>query len=194
MNIFIDGTWNKPKDNTNVFRLYEKYHGYYFPGPGTGAFFMEKWLGGIFGLGTSAIANAAYKKVKLLLGANPSAPIHIIGYSRGATASRKLAAMLAEEDIIVHFLGCFDTVGALGIPVNILGIPFQKIDLFTDMHVHENVLRAAHAMALDEKREAFQNTPMEDREGITQRGFAGDHGYVGSSPETFDWMVEQFEA
>jgi len=184
MNIFIDGTWNTPKDNSNIARLHKTHGGEYFPGPGTGSFFMERVLGGAFGAGTDAIVDRAYKAC--------SEPLNIFGFSRGAAAARVLAARWCAEGGTVAFLGCFDTVGAFGIPVNILGIPFQKINLFKDMRVNENVLRAAHVTALDEHRSAFVNTPMEEREGVTQTAVHGDHWYVGSSDETLGWMERQF--
>jgi len=192
-NIFIDGTWNVPEDKSNVYKLYELYGGTYFSGPGTMALvgdnpFISRWLGGAFGFGTSAIVDKAYNTLT-----GETGEINLFGFSRGAAAARMLAAKLAEEGRIVSFLGCFDTVGSFGIPINILGIPFQTINLFKDMKVHDNVLRAGHAMAADEKRGAFQNTGMEVRDGIAQRHFRGDHWHVGSSDTTYHWMIDQWK-
>lgn len=193
MNIFIDGTWEDAESNTNIWRLYEKYGGWYSSGPGTKALigdvpFLSKWLGGAFGFGTQAIVDEAYE--------NLSSPddVNIFGFSRGAYAARMLAGKICKNGGSVNFLGCFDTVGAMGIPVNIFGIPFQQINLFSDAHVHPNVRRAAHIMALDDPRPAFVPTPMEEREGITQTAVKGDHWHVGSSDETLEWMTRQFEA
>ena len=191
MNIYIDGTWYTPKNKSNIYRLHKKYGGHYFAGPGTKGFFLERIFGGAFGLGASSIVDKAYETY---LENYTGGEINIFGLSRGAAVARMLAAKLAKKGTPVNFLGCFDTVGAFGIPVNIFGIPFQKINLFTDMHVHENVIRAAHAMALSEKRGAFQNTPMEPREGIKQKGFLGNHEKVGNGDKSFNWMIEQFES
>lgn len=189
-NIFIDGTWSTSEDNTNITRLHQLLGGRYYPGPGTDNSILDRIIGGAFGKGTGDIVDRAFDDLQKDL---PADELNIFGFSRGACAARMLAAKLADDGVIVNFLGCFDTVGAMGIPVNILGIPFQKINLFTDMKVHENVLRAAHAVALHEDRSAFVSTPMEPRDGIAHRGFPGDHGEIGSGDETLAWMLEQFE-
>ena len=199
MNLYIDATWYTPKDKSNVYRFHQKYGGHYFAGPGTKGFFLERLFGGAFGSGSSDIAEKVYQTY---LENYTGGEINIIAASRGAAIARMVAAKLAEKGTVVNFIGCFDTVGAFGIPVNFLFIPskylpkflrFQEINLFTDMKVHESVKRAAHAMALDEDRHAFQNTPMEPREGIVQKGFRGDHEKIITGDETFNWMVEQFE-
>jgi len=184
MNIFIDGTWNTPRDRSNVTRLHEKYGGHYFPGPGTKGFFLDRILGGAFGLGTEALADKAYN---CYLKNYSGGPIQIFGFSRGATAARRLAFKIAVKGGKVDFLGCFDTVGALGVPLSFWPFTFYD-DIFIDTEVHPNVLRAAHALALNERRNSFQNAPMAPRQGIVERGFAGDHWYVGSSGDTFAWM------
>ena len=192
--VFIDGTWNTPKDNSNIHRMYKTFGGNYYPGPGTPILknswrtvaFINKYLGGIFGFGVDKIVDQAYEDI------GDAEIIYIFGFSRGSAAARMLAAKIGDSGRSVKFLGCFDTVGAFGIPMDILGIPFQKINLFHDMHVHLKVEVAAHAVALDEKRPAFVGTPMEPREGVTEKGFHGDHWYVGSSDETLEWMVNQY--
>lgn len=172
-------------------------NGEYFSGPGTRAIigdnpFIFKWFAGAFGLGTSALVDRAYNKIKT---GSKDSEINIFCYSRGAYAGRVLASRLAQSGYKVNFLGCFDTVGALGIPFDILGIPFQQINLFGDITIHKNVIRAAHALASRkyEKRRAFINSPMKARAGITQKYFKGDHGFVGSSNLTLAWMLDQFE-
>lgn len=191
MNIFIDGTWNTPKDKTNIARLHDLYGGAYYPGPGTRAFILDRIFGGAFGYGTTDIVDRAFNDATT----RPFVPIfNVFGFSRGAAAARMLASKLCEDGYTVAFLGCFDTVGAFGIPVNIFGIPFQKINLFHDMRVNANVQRAAHITALDEHRSAFVGTPMEPRGGIVQTAVHGDHRYVGSSDESLGWMINQFHA
>jgi len=195
--IFIDGTWQTDtQDNpTNIAKLYDRFDGpkIHFDGPGTGSFW-DKYLGGAFGAGVHAIRNKAFKWVMLEIARlGIDTKIVIFGYSRGAAAARMLAAKLANKGIKVEFLGCFDTVGAMGIPVNIMGIPFQKINLFSDFKIHENVLRASHVLANIPQGEAYTATLMEPREGIVQEYFTGNHGYVGSASETLRWMCEQFQ-
>jgi hypothetical protein len=192
-NIYIDGTWCTPKDNTNIHKLYQKYGGTYFKGPGSGEKYawFTKLFGGAFGYGVREIVELAHQSV---MGAKADTPVNIFGFSRGAAAARMLAGMLAKEGREVQFMGCFDTVGAFGIPINIFGIPFQKINLFHDMKVHDNVLHVAHAQALNEERPAFVGTPMEPRPNLVQKGFDGDHNYVGSSFETLQWITDQLYA
>jgi|ETNvirnome_2_300_1030623.scaffolds.fasta_scaffold00235_8 pimeloyl-ACP methyl ester carboxylesterase len=190
MKIYIDGTWNTPADRSNIVKLHEKYGGHYFNGPGTKAFFLDKIFGGAFGLGTQDIVDKAFD---LYQGRTDDEPVHIFGFSRGAAAARMLAARICGDGGEVDGLLCFDTVGAFGIPVNILGIPFQTINLFHDMNVSPQVKHAFHAQALLEKRPAFVGTPMKERPGVVQKGFNGDHWYVGSSAETFKWMEKKMK-
>ena len=189
MNIFIDGTWTTKLDHSNIYRLYEDLGGYYFPGPGTKSWFLDKILGGLGGLGTQDIVDKAFQTY---IDNYEGGPINIFGFSRGAAAARMLAAKLSDKGGKVTFLGCFDTVGAFGIPLWFW--PFTIYDdMFTDTEVNANVRRAAHAVALDEPRATFTGTPMKKREGIVSKGFHGDHPYVGFSRETYLWMRKQFK-
>lgn len=87
-------------------------------------------------------------------------------------------------DVDIEFLGVWDTVGAFGIPVNILGIPFGKWNLFKDMHVAENVKKAVHCVALDETRSAYIPTLMNYKSGVVEEvWFPGVHSDVGGSYE-----------
>jgi uncharacterized protein (DUF2235 family) len=191
MDIFIDGTWCTEKDNSNVYKLYKDLGGRYYRGPGTRAFFLDKILGGVFGLGTASIVDKAFEDFKE---SYEGGPIRIIGYSRGAAAARMLANEICKLGHEVEFLGCFDTVGAFGVPVNILGIKFQEINLFADMVVNDNVKRAVHLVSLDEyKPAAFASTPMRDRWGITTVPFHEDHAYVGKSEETYSHMLYEIK-
>ncbi len=205
--ISIDGTWMTSKDNTNVWRLHNmfnvpKENKLYLPGPGTDHHLLNKLFGGAFGLGTHKLVDQAHEWINVKIGQYGShIVIIIIGFSRGATAARMLASRLAKVGIKVLFLGCYDTVGAMGIPINFPLIPeeflpgflkFQEINLFTDDKVHDNVIFAAHALSRDEKRAAFVHTRMRKRKGITQRTFKGDHGQIGTSDETLDFIWKQF--
>lgn len=184
MNIFIDGTWNTPKDSSNITRLHKKMGGHYFPGPGTKEFFLDRILGGAFGFGTEALADKAYNCYVKEYGGGP---VNIFGFSRGATAARRAAFKIASKGGKVSFLGCFDTVGALGVPLSFWPFTFYD-DIFIDTKIHPNIQRVAHALATDEHRNSFQNAPMTPRQGVIQKGFKGDHWYVGCSDETLEWM------
>ena len=86
----------------------------------------------------------------------------------------------------VRFLGCFDTVGRLGVPDLVPGLPldlaFNRNRRFHDVTIGSHVRTARHACALDETRRAFALTPMSarhDRHDVAQRWFIGPHGAVG---------------
>ncbi|WP_126454678.1 T6SS phospholipase effector Tle1-like catalytic domain-containing protein [Sulfuriflexus mobilis] len=103
--------------------------------------------------------------------------------------------------VSVDFLGVWDTVGAFGVPVKLLGIPFHKVNLFKDMHVSPNVQKAVHLVALDETRDPYTPTLMNQREGIHEVWFPGVHSDVGGSYSedrlasiTLDYMVNQLKS
>ena len=80
----------------------------------------------------------------------------------------------------VHFIGVWDTVGALGIPFSLMGL-FNSHDEFYDNRMGANIAHARHALAIDEKREDFEPTFWRPKEGVDlkQIWFAGCHGDVG---------------
>jgi len=82
----------------------------------------------------------------------------------------------------VHFVGVWDTVGALGIPFSLMGL-FESHDEFYDTKMGSNVSIARHALAIDEQREDFEPTIWMSRSGVDlkQVWFAGVHSDVGGS-------------
>lgn len=82
----------------------------------------------------------------------------------------------------VHFVGVWDTVGALGIPFSLMGL-FESHDEFYDTKMGANVSFARHALAIDEQREDFEPTIWLPRPGVDlkQVWFAGVHSDVGGS-------------
>ncbi|UHQ54164.1 DUF2235 domain-containing protein [Microbulbifer sp. YPW16] len=82
----------------------------------------------------------------------------------------------------IHFIGVWDTVGALGIPFSLMGL-FESHDEFYDTKMGSNVQIARHALAIDEKREDFMPTVWTPRPGVDlkQVWFAGVHSDVGGS-------------
>lgn len=85
-----------------------------------------------------------------------------------------------EGDPKIHFVGVWDTVGALGIPFSVLGFLNEK-HMFHDNKIGPNMRYARHALAIDEKRDDFQPTIWKQRPGvdIEQVWFAGVHLDVG---------------
>ena len=105
----------------------------------------------------------------------------------------------------VKFVGVFDTVGAMGIPVSFLGFLEEK-DEFYDTKIGSNVRIARHALALDEHRVDFKPTIWAPKENMDmqQVWFAGAHCDIGGSykPDkddaclsnvALDWMIKEAE-
>lgn len=82
----------------------------------------------------------------------------------------------------VHFIGVWDTVGALGIPFSLMGV-FESEDEFYDTKMGPSVAIARHALAIDEQREDFEPTIWTPRPGVDlkQVWFAGVHADIGGS-------------
>lgn len=109
------------------------------------------------------------------------------------------------NDVPVHFVGVWDTVGALGIPdhlgvLNLIDDPRKY--MFHDTALNPLVRHARHALALDEFRESFEPTLWTGTEGrdVKQIWFPGAHcdvggGYkeVGLSDGALAWMIAEAE-
>lgn len=82
----------------------------------------------------------------------------------------------------VHFVGVWDTVGALGIPFSIMGL-FEKHDEFYDTKMGSNVSIARHALSIDEQREDFEPTIWNPNSvvNLKQIWFSGVHSDIGGS-------------
>jgi uncharacterized protein (DUF2235 family) len=115
--------------------------------------------------------------------------------------------MYSHPEIYVQFVGVWDTVGALGIPIDGFRPPLlTKRWSFHDTRLSRHVRHAYHALAIDERRGPFEPTlweQQEDAEGQTleQVWFAGVHCDIGggyAEPELAEipllWMVEKARA
>lgn len=103
----------------------------------------------------------------------------------------------------IHFLGVWDTVGALGIPddmalLNILD-GLHDFD-FHDTDLSPAITTARHALALDEMRASFQATLWKAKTGQDEKQvwFPGVHADVGGgyletglSDAALLWMIQQ---
>jgi uncharacterized protein (DUF2235 family) len=112
-----------------------------------------------------------------------------------------------EKKIRIHFVGVWDTVGALGIPndlalLNLLDDP-QKYS-FHDTSLSTSIDCARHAIALDEKRASFTPTLWTNipaGSDVKQVWFPGVHsdvggGYpeIGLSNGALLWMMDEAAA
>jgi len=84
----------------------------------------------------------------------------------------------------VHFVGVWDTVGALGLPKSIFGFIKDK-HLFYDNKIGSIIKTARHALSIDERRKDFEPTiwqqDWEKKVDLKQVWFAGVHSDVGGS-------------
>lgn len=103
----------------------------------------------------------------------------------------------------IEFIGVWDTVGALGIPISFLKKMTNKFLQFHDTKLNREVKYAYHALAIDEQRETFRPTLWDDSsiypgQVVEQVWFSGVHSDVGGgykkrhhSDVSFKWMIEK---
>lgn len=100
-----------------------------------------------------------------------------------ATDFRRQNSVVAESTIPIRMIGVWDTVGALGIPVQ--GLRWLTADRyrFHDVQLSGTVQLACQALAIDERREAFEAArwAYKKKEGqiVEQVWFCGAHSDVG---------------
>lgn len=196
----FDGTWNDARDtgvyglHTNVVEFHARYVGsrFIYAGIGTRHGLIGKLLGGAFGVGGKERIEQALNNV---LAMPAGVPIDILGFSRGAGLAVEFANVLADRRIPVRFLGLFDLVGAFGIPDDVLGIPFQKINLGYRLTKPDGVRTCYHALALDEQRTAFRPTLIHGAYEVWFRGCHSDVGGGNGNDELSNiplrWMLYQ---
>ena len=101
---------------------------------------------------------------------------------RGAYSKDWRKKYSIKDKVNINFVGVWDTVGAMGLPFTIFGLIKDK-HLFYDRKLGSNVIKARHALSLDENRDDFEPTIWEPREKVDlkQVWFAGVHSDVGGS-------------
>lgn len=108
------------------------------------------------------------------------------------------------QDATIQFLGVWDTVGALGIPISAEFAMNRKLYALHDVTLGANVKHAYHALAIDEYRKAFAPTlwgkKAHDEQVMEQVWFAGAHSNVGGGYNddglanlALKWMVNRAE-
>lgn len=100
--MFLDGTWNEPGDNTNVWRMKlmvadrdddgARQITYYDTGVGTK--WYERFRGGAFATGLSKNVREAYQW--LMENYDDGDEVFVFGFSRGAYTARSLTGMIAK--------------------------------------------------------------------------------------------------
>ena len=102
--------------------------------------------------------------------------------SPGRDKAAKFRKDYAVADVSrIHFIGVFDTVGALGIPAPFLGTLGTEKYLFHDTAPSSIINHARHAVSIDENRQDFEPTLWTPKAGIDlkQVWFAGVHTDIG---------------
>jgi uncharacterized protein (DUF2235 family) len=101
-------------------------------------------------------------------------------YAPDGEASQEFRERHSHPSRQVHFVGVWDTVGAMGIPISFLGL-FDDKDEFYDTKIGSNVNFARHALAIDEFRSDFEPTIWQPRStmSLVQVWFAGAHSNIG---------------
>ena len=101
-------------------------------------------------------------------------------YHPDGAASVAFRKKYSHPKMKIKFVGVWDTVGAMGIPIRFLGFLSAK-DEFYDTKIGPNVDIARHALGIDEFRSDFEPTIWEPRPelDIQQVWFAGAHSDVG---------------
>ncbi|ORZ13160.1 hypothetical protein BCR42DRAFT_378374 [Absidia repens] len=272
----MDGTWENPLSNTNVFRWFEHVnmspHTFeneqwiqipgYFKGVGLTDTGQEDPVGAAIGQGIDQQILDAYQFLGNTIHDYEKDEVWVIGFSRGAYAARSLVGMLYNVGMLgahqmtpqnlisaydfyrhrsldttpespeaykfretyecqnpsIRFLGCFDTVGSLGIPrlpFYLGGSIFQQLFhqkyQFHDTNISPYVQSAFHAISIHEQRQWFRPVLMKYAEKpyckqeLTQIWFPGVHQDVGGgvdehAPDTshyvlpnksLQWMMER---
>lgn len=112
----------------------------------------------------------------------------------------------ARHPVKIRCIGVWDTVGALGVPIEALNWINGGRYQFHDTTLGKDVDCALHAIAIDEKRGPFAPTLWQSPEPITDRiveqvWFPGAHSNVGGgypdaglSDLALDWMIKRVRA
>ena len=123
----------------------------------------------------------------------------------GPTAFRQQHSMAGSGRIEIRFIGVWDTVGALGIPLRGLRWLTRREYQFHDTELSGSVKFAYHALAVDEHRAPFAPTlwtyKPKDGQTVEQTWFCGAHSDVGGgyaqrglSDITLTWMLGKARA
>jgi hypothetical protein len=121
------------------------------------------------------------------------------------TFKGKFSRYKQDGEVDIHFMGVWDTVGAIGLPFKEVRYAMHNWMRygFRGLALNKNVKRACQAMSIDDCRESFHpivwNERTEEQPGrIHQVWFAGVHSNVGGGyPKkqlalvALDWMIQQ---
>lgn len=221
--LYIDGTGDSPETNaedgtkspTNIQRMFELTESSQEPNPDTQvAIYIQGLATGenlvdsagsnekefYFGRGAKVKRSQAYSKILEVY--EPGDTLFLFGFSRGAAIVRDLANFIADsphsrlQNMPIEMVGLFDTVASFGIPIDLFGIPTQRINLGKKLTLPEKVKSAYHLVAIHETRKGFEPTLINPR--YEELWFAGSHKDIGGGYEqrgmadlTMRYMLEK---
>ncbi|MFL6578345.1 MAG: DUF2235 domain-containing protein [Povalibacter sp.] len=108
----------------------------------------------------------------------------------------------------IHFIGVWDTVDAVGLPLHVSDLVNKVIYQFKfpDLVMSSSVERAVHALSIDDERQSFhpliwdEQSPFQPGQSLEQVWFAGVHSNVGGgypkqgmSLVALDWIMHHAE-
>lgn len=180
---------------------------FYVEGPGTRHGFFGKILGGAFGAGGRDRIAEGHEAVARRF-AQGDDVVDVIGFSRGAALALHFANTLEgkafpdakgqKREVRVRFLGLWDVVAAFGLPLDLGPVHFQRINLGYKLKLPPHVRYCFHAVALDEKRDAFRVTRVDNGYQVWFRGVHSDVGGGNTNSKlsniTLAWMLRKAKA
>lgn len=240
--ICLDGTWNEPLVDTNVWKLFQRLPkdsdtqiARYYSGVGTRELrgvrsdfvrrhLRRKRFEGATAYGARGATNILRRAYfDFVRSYRPDDRIYILGFSRGAATARALANYICkthglpvavdltylknrkQSDVVtgmevtdrdppitpnVRFLGLWDTVASMGIPVNHRE-PF-------DLTIPPGVETVVHLVAIDEQEPGYDVVLVGQDDRVEEVWFPGVHGNVGGtladrtlSDITLSYMIER---
>ncbi len=195
--------------NLSIAKIYEKISRHYQPGDeiflfgySRGAYAVRLIAGMIYRMGLLQKEHANLQNAGHVLRA-----YNELHYSQPYVDPNLLPKAAFLQDVEISFLGVWDTVKALGIPLPFMHrLTPMKVE-YKDLEVPANVRIARHALAKDEHRWMFEPelwasaAPQSD---MRQELFAGDHAVIGGQIErnqevrllanfSFHWMLDEAE-
>lgn len=178
----------------------------YIDGVGTRHGLAGKIAGGIFGAGGRDRIREAVARVERKF-KEGDRDIDVVGFSRGAALALHFVNVLADDGIKVggktvkprvRFLGLWDVVAAFGIPIDAGDFGFQELNIGWKLTLPPIVDRCFHALALDERREAFRATRVQRAYEVWFRGVhsdvGGGNGNEALSNIALAWMLRKAAA
>ena len=199
-------------NETNVVNFYQAYTGpkWYVGGVGTRFGILGKGIGGLAGAGSFQRVGEGYKEL-CENWEKGDKDIDIVGFSRGGALALDFANRIAdhgiqvpggkrtvEENPSIRFLGVWDVVGSFGVPINLPGIKAQEVNLGHKFEVPGCTEYCFHAMAIDERRQAFRVTRLLNSYEVWFRGVhsdvGGGNGNTGLSNIALRWMLRKAKA